>query len=62
MRCLNYSESPEVFGLAARELLSMNTEKVVRLAAAWSVDPTSIDETALDAKGIAGDLLHSKFH
>ena len=32
LRCLNYTESSEVLGLSERELLSANTERVVRLA------------------------------
>jgi hypothetical protein len=62
VRCLPYMESAEVLGLNERELLGANTEKVLRLAGAWSLDPTSVEATALEAKGIAGDLLHSKFH
>lgn len=62
MRCLGYTQSPEGLGLAARELLSANTDKVVRLAAAWSIDPTSVEGPTLEAKGIAGDLLHWKLH
>ena len=61
-RCLTYTESSEVFGLAQREVLALNTERVVRLAAAWSIDPMSIEGAALEGKGIAGDLLHSKLH
>jgi hypothetical protein len=62
MRCLPYMESAEVLGLGERELLGANTEKVLRLAAAWSMDPTSVEAASLEIKGIAGDLLHSKFH
>ena len=57
MRCLGYLENADVLGLAERELLALNTERVVRLAAAWSIDPTSIGAAALESKGIAGDLL-----
>lgn len=62
LRCLDYTESTDVLGLTEREALALNTEKVTRLAAAWSIDPTSLGPDALDAKGIAGDLLHSKLH
>ena len=62
MRCLTYTESSEVLGLAERELLASNTDKVVRLAAAWSFDPTAIGAELLETKGIAGDLLHWKLH
>lgn len=62
MRCLDYTESSDVLGLQQRDQFSSNTDKVIRLAGAWSVDPTSVEADALDAKGIAGDLLHSKLH
>jgi hypothetical protein len=62
MRCLPYAESAEVLGYAGREALSNNTERVVRLAAAWSLDPTSVEGADLESKGIAGDLLHGRYH
>jgi hypothetical protein len=62
LRCLVYMQSSNVLGLAERELLALNTERVVRLAARWSVDPTSVEGAALESKGIAGDLLHSRYH
>ncbi len=62
LRCLSYTQSSETLGLARSELLAANTDKVVRLAAAWSIDPTTLEGSTLEAKGIAGDLLHSKLH
>jgi hypothetical protein len=62
MRCFGYTDDAEALGYAEREVLALNTERVVRLAAAWSLDPTSIDSAALEDKGIAGDLLHGKYH
>lgn len=62
VRCLGYTEGSDVLGLSDREVLALNTERVVRLAGAWSLDPTSIESETLEAKGIAGDLLHSKLH
>lgn len=62
LRCLAYQQSSNVLGLAERELLALNTERVVRLAARWSVDPTTIEGAALESKGIAGDLLHGRYH
>lgn len=62
LRCLTYTETSEGLGLAERELFALNTERVVRLAAAWSIDPTSVESTMLEGKGIAGDLLHGKLH
>jgi hypothetical protein len=62
LRCLSYTETADVLGLAEREVLAQNTERVSRLAAAWSIDPTSLDGQVLEAQGIAGDLLHSRLH
>lgn len=62
LRCLAYMQSSNVLGLAERELLALNTERVVRLAARWSIDPTSVGGTTLEDKGIAGDLLHGRYH
>jgi len=62
VRCLTYIETTDILGLLEREALALNTEKVVRLAAAWSIDPTNVEASALESKGIAGDLLHSKLH
>lgn len=62
LRCLSYTESADVLGLAEHDVLATNTEKVIRLAAEWSIDPTALEAAALESKGIAGDLLHSKLH
>ena len=62
MRCLAYTEGSDVLGYGEREQLSNNTERVVRLAAAWSLDPTSVGGPELESKGIAGDLLHGRYH
>ncbi len=62
LRCLTYTESSAVLGLAERELLALNTDRVIRMAAAWSIDPTAVEGAALESKGIAGDLLHWKLH
>jgi hypothetical protein len=61
MRCLAYMQSSNVLGLAERELLALNTERVTRLAARWSVDPAAIERALLEEKGIAGDLLHGRY-
>jgi hypothetical protein len=60
LRFLDYTQTTDTWGLAERELLSLNTDRVVRLAAAWSIDPTAVEGPHLESKGIAGDLLHSK--
>lgn len=62
LRCLTYTEGTEVLGYAGREVLSLNTERVIRLAAAWSIDPTAVEGADLENKGIAGDLLHGRYH
>ncbi len=62
LRCLAYMQSSNVLGLAERELLALNTERVVRLAASWSIDPTAVGGATLESKGIAGDLLHGRYH
>jgi hypothetical protein len=62
MRCLSYTEGTEVLGYAERELLSLNTERVVRLAANWSVDPTALDAAHMEGQGIAGALVHGRYH
>jgi hypothetical protein len=62
MRCLTYTESSELLGYTGREVLSLNTERVVRLAAAWSLDPTAVEGPDLESQGIAGDLLHGRYH
>lgn len=63
LRCLDYTETVGQLNLAHRELLSTNTEKVLRLAGCWSLDPTGIDRARLQhSVGIAGALSHSKPH
>ena len=63
LRCLAYGESPEPVGLNSFEAHYSNTDKVSFLAARWSLDPTTIDETMLPfSLGIAGDLIHSRQH
>ena len=62
LRCLAYSQSSNVLGLAEREILALNTERVVRLAARWSLDPTTVSGPTLEGPGIAGDLLHGRYH
>ena len=63
LRCLDYTETTGELNIAQREMLSTNTEKVLRLAGCWSLDPASIEKSRLqDRAGIAGALLHSKPH
>lgn len=55
LKCFQYFESPDhVFGLS--DLVLSNVEKVAQLAARWSIDPGSVDETLFEhAYGIAGE-------
>ena len=63
LRCLDYTEAVGELNLTQRELLATNTEKVLRLAGCWSLDPTDLEKSRLqDCAGIAGALLHSKPH
>jgi hypothetical protein len=55
-------QNSNVLGLAEREVLALNTDRVMRLAATWSIDPTAVEGPALESKGIAGDLLHGRYH
>jgi hypothetical protein len=51
--CLDYGMEPST--LAARENLQSNAEKIYRLAARWSIDPTNISEEVWNARrGIVG--------
>jgi hypothetical protein len=62
MRCLTYADNSDALGVAEREAFALNTDKVVRLAGAWSLDPTAVGADLLETNGIAGDLLHWKAH
>ena len=62
MRCRSYAENTGVLSFAEREAAALNTERVVRVAAAWSLDPTTLEGGALEAKGISGQLPHWKLH
>src|SRR5579862_1362324 len=55
LKCFQYFESPEQsFNLS--DIVTTNVEKVSQLAAHWSIDPGSVDETLLEhAYGIAGE-------
>lgn len=55
LKCFQYFESPEQsFNLS--DVATTNVEKVSQLAAHWSIDPGSVDETLLEhAYGIAGE-------
>jgi len=61
MRCFGYGEKS--FELPTPAAPTPNSEKVLPLAARWSFDPTSVDESMLRAGlGVAGDVGHLRPH
>jgi hypothetical protein len=58
LKCYTYGEGPLPFPFSAREAQITNTEKVIQLAARWSLDPMALNSRNLKAHlGIAGDLM-----
>ncbi len=55
LKCSDYCDAPLPFPFTARDSHVANTEKVIQLAARWSVDPLAINNLR-PALGIAGDL------
>jgi hypothetical protein len=63
LRCYNYGEAPCFGGFSAGEAHHANADKILFLAARWSLDPTSINAGALGGgQGILADLFHTKLH
>jgi hypothetical protein len=61
LKCFDYAVDTSAFPL--RESLNLNAEKVNRLAAHWSLDPTAISEEVWNARwGIVGHCSHSRPH
>ena len=61
--CFDYGEPVSASDLSPAELLHGNVEKINLLAAQWSLDPASInDSTVASDRSILGDLIHSKRH
>src|SRR2546421_570198 len=61
LKCLDYFEGTRLH-FAELEQIRANAERIMLLAAIWSVDPTSVDSTTMsDAIGIAGDLSRARF-
>jgi hypothetical protein len=57
LKCYEYGDSPLPFPFTARDSHVANTEKVIQLAARWSVDPLMVNTQHLrPAFGITGDL------
>jgi len=60
MRCFDYGEHAPAADFGQTDHAAANTEKVMVLAARWSVDPAAIDQRRLrHGHGIAGDLSKS---
>jgi len=63
LRCYDYCEGDARSQFAQLERSRANAEKILLLASIWSLDPSSIDDSALaDAFGIAGDLSRARPH
>jgi hypothetical protein len=61
VKCLAYTEKPEPIDVASSNSPVSNSEKVTSLAARWSFDPTSINESRVNVGlGVAGVLHHSR--
>ncbi len=57
LKCYEYCDSPLPYPFTARDSHVANTEKVMQLAAKWSIDPMAVNNQNLRASfGIAGDL------
>jgi hypothetical protein len=55
LKCYEYCDSPLPYPFTARDSHVANTEKVMQLAARWSVDPMAVNNLRASV-GIAGDL------
>jgi hypothetical protein len=57
LKCYDYGANPLPYPFTARDSHVANTEKVIQLAARWSIDPRAVNHQNLrPALGIAGDL------
>jgi hypothetical protein len=57
LKCYDYFDNPLPYPFTARDSHVANTEKVLQLAARWSIDPMAVNNQNLRASfGIAGDL------
>jgi len=60
LKCYSYGDNPLPFPFTARDSHVTNTDKVMQLAARWSVDPLAVNKGSLHAAfGITGDLSRS---
>jgi len=61
LRCYDYFEGEARSHFGQLDRSRANADKVLLLASIWSLDPSSIDDSALtDAVGIAGDLSRAR--
>ncbi|MGZ8939660.1 MAG: hypothetical protein ACXW32_10660 [Limisphaerales bacterium] len=57
LKCHDYCDNPLPYPFTARDSHVSNTEKVMQLAARWSIDPMAVNNQNLRASfGIAGEL------
>jgi hypothetical protein len=63
LKCYEYGAAPLPFPFTARDCNVANTDKVMQLAARWSIDPMVVNSQNLKATlGIAGDLWMQSLH
>jgi hypothetical protein len=61
LKCFDYGERPAVIDVSPNEPQPSNAEKVMQLAARWSLDPSTVEERMLHmGLGVAGELTHSR--
>lgn len=63
MRCFDYGEAPQLLEIPQGDNLIPNAEKIMALAARWSLDPSNVSESTLRAGlGVVGDLTDLRPH
>ncbi len=63
LKCFDYFEGARESHFETLEQARANVERVMLLAAIWSIDPTSVDDSMLtDARGVAGELFRLRLH
>jgi hypothetical protein len=61
LRCFDYGEVAHRHNFDQVDPVAANTEKVLALAARWSIDPTTVDERMVrEGRGIAGKLSRTR--
>lgn len=60
LKCFDYGEPPLLLDFTESDPAALNTERVLMLAARWSLDPSGIDPRMLrESQGISGRLSRS---